>query len=149
MNSNTYLVLVRTLIKRHGCSSEVAKDALHTAFCSVDNSFSEGEKCAYILKVGSFLVRKHYQLMYVDKDSSVKRLINIDECQPPKAPEDEYKFLSGFTPLTKEFAYHLSSGKGDFTIGSIAHWLKSRKHINNRTQPREIYREIEQRYKRY
>lgn len=149
MNKDTYLVLIRTLIKRHGCSSEVAKDALHSAFCSLDNTFSDGQKCAYLLKVGSFLVRKHYQLMYVDKDSSVKRLINIDECLPPKAPEDEYEFLSGFSPLAKEFAYHLSSGKGDFTVSSIAYWLKSRKHINNRTQPREIYREIAKRYKQH
>lgn len=147
MNKQTYSVLVKTLIKRHGCSCEIATDALHSAFCSVDNSFDEGQTCAYLLKVGGFLVRKHFQLMYVDKDTSVKRLVNIEECKPQPAPEDEYAFLSDFTPLTREFAYHLSSGKGDFTIGSITHWLKSRKHINNRTQPREIYYEIKKHYK--
>lgn len=135
-----YPKLVRVIQARTQCSNNEAWSAMATAFLSLDQSRSEGERVNYLIQVGSLKVAECLRDKYVDS-SGVQRFVSLEltsEVVDDK-PADDLKFLELFPQgLVREFATRLAEGTSKFSAGSASHWLRKFHNINTRKSVKEL-----------
>ena len=135
-----YSKLVRVIQARTQCSTNEAWSAMATAFLSLDQSRSEGERVNYLIQVGSLKVAEILRDNYVDS-SGVQRFASLEltgEVVDNK-PADDLKFLELFPQgIIREFATRLAEGTSKFSTGSASHWLRKFHNINTRKSVKEL-----------